>query len=423
MRTAGLEREHAVAHAERAPAGGDAPALLVEALAGERAPARVGDRQLVHVARRSRAPGSCPAPRRGTRCRRSRARAAPGTSISTSNSCDARLGHRDPVGDRRGGGGRGNTLGMAGQDSSVPARVVTVSVDLDPVECYWRIHALPARRPSARAPRSCAAACRASPSCSRATACARRSSSSARDLDEDAEGRRAARRAGARRPRAGQPHATRTRTTSCAWAAARIADEIDRAHGAIGACAGTPPVGFRAPGYEISADVIDRAARARLPLRLVGVPVGAVLRRQGAGHGRRCALVGRQSGSVLGSPRVLLAPRAPVSARRRARRTGRGGADIVELPMAVTPVARLPVIGTSLVTAPALAAPPPRRGGAARAVLQPRAARHRPAPTPTPTRSRPRSSPASPTCAARWRTSWPRSTIRWPPPAPPAPVS
>src|SRR5665811_1622265 len=36
-----------------------------------------------------------------------------------------------------------------------------------------------------------------------------------------------------------------------------IAAEIDAAHGAIGACAGRAPVGFRAPGYNVSSDVID----------------------------------------------------------------------------------------------------------------------------------------------------------------------
>ena len=63
-------------------------------------------------------------------------------------------------------------------------------------------------------------------------------------------------------------------------------------------------------------------------------------------------LVGRKSGSMLDTPRVLAAPRAPY--RPAAGAPYRAGAlDIVELPMAVTPLARLPVIGTSLVTAPA----------------------------------------------------------------------
>ena len=95
---------------------------------------------------------------------------------------------------------------------------------------------------------------------------------------------------------------------------ARIDDEIDRAHAAIGACAGTPPVGFRAPGYEIAADVID-ALQAR------GYRYDSSVFPSATYYGAKALVmaamraVGRQSGSVLGSPRVLLAPRAPVPAR------------------------------------------------------------------------------------------------------------
>src|SRR5437763_13394359 len=46
-----LFRSHAVAHAERRPAGAHAPALLVQALGGQSAAARVGDRQAIDDAR------------------------------------------------------------------------------------------------------------------------------------------------------------------------------------------------------------------------------------------------------------------------------------------------------------------------------------------------------------------------------------
>ena len=134
-------------------------------------------------------------------------------------------------------------------------------------------------------------------------------------------------------------------------APARIADEIDRAHAAIGACAGTPPVGFRAPGYEIAAEA-HRALRARgyrydssvFPSRRYYGAKALVMAAMRA--------VGRPSGSVLGNPRVLLAPRHPYRpGGGRALPAGRRG--ILELPIAVTPVARLPVIGTSLILRPA----------------------------------------------------------------------
>src|SRR5262249_13167997 len=62
-------------------------------------------------------------------------------------------------------------------------------------------------------------------------------------------------------------------------------------------------------------------------------------------------VVGRKSGSVLGDPRVLLAPRAPYRPAPGAPYRG-GGAGILELPITVTPIAPLPGIGTSLTRAP-----------------------------------------------------------------------
>ena len=133
-------------------------------------------------------------------------------------------------------------------------------------------------------------------------------------------------------------------------------------------------------------------------------------------------VVGRESGSVLGNPRVLLAPRAPYRPAAGAPYRA-GGAGILELPIAVTGLARLPVIGTSLILAPAWL-----RARMVAAALR--------APlfnlelhgidlcdADRPTTSPPRWSPASPICAARSPTSSPPSTRRCPSPAPPAPAS
>jgi len=62
-------------------------------------------------------------------------------------------------------------------------------------------------------------------------------------------------------------------------------------------------------------------------------------------------VVGRKSGSFLGSPRVLMAPRRPYRPSAGAPYR-KGELDIVELPMAVTRWLRWPVIGTGLITAP-----------------------------------------------------------------------
>ena len=99
-------------------------------------------------------------------------------------------------------------------------------------------------------------------------------------------------------------------------------------------------------------------------------------------------------------PAVLRAPLGPP--RQRRPRLTAGGAGIVELPMAVTPVAAAaghrhqpgaaPEWLRRRLVAAALRAP----------LLQPRAARHRSVRRRRPTRSRRRWSRANPTCAGRW---------------------
>jgi peptidoglycan-N-acetylglucosamine deacetylase len=239
---------------------------------------------------------------------------------------------------------------MAGQDSSVPARLVSVSVDLDAVACYYRIHAL-AGAPSEAARTAVLRRCLPR----FAELFARHGVRATffvvgQDLDDDAEGRRLL----AELARDGHELASHTHTHPYDFVRlgrARIDDEIDRAHAAIAACAGTPPVGFRAPGYEITGDVIDalqtRGYRYDSSVFPSATYYGAKALVMGA-----MRAVGRVSGSVLGSPSVLLAPRHPY--RPAAAVPYRAGsANIVELPIAVTPVARLPVIGTSLILAPA----------------------------------------------------------------------
>ena len=130
----------------------------------------------------------------------------------------------------------------------------------------------------------------------------------------------------------------------------QIAVELDRAHAAIAAATGQPPVGFRAPGYEISAELIDllcergyrydSSAFPAIPYYLAKAAVMAAIR-----------VTGRASGSILGSPKVLGAPRSPYRPAALAPYR-RGDRPIVELPVTVTPALRLHVIGTMLVISP-----------------------------------------------------------------------
>jgi len=228
-------------------------------------------------------------------------------------------------------------------------KVVSVSVDLDPVECYWRIHALPGA-PPAQARHAILRRCLPR----FAELFARHGARAtffvvARDLDEDAEGRALLGQL------ARDGHELASHTYSHPYDLVRlpsdaIAAEIDRAHGLIGACAGAAPCGFRAPGYAVSGEVIDllRARAYRYDSSAFpSLPYyGAKAAVMGA-----MRLLGRRSGSMLDTPRVLAAPRAPYRPAPGAPYE-EGALDIVELPMTVTPFARLPVFGTSLVTAP-----------------------------------------------------------------------
>jgi peptidoglycan/xylan/chitin deacetylase (PgdA/CDA1 family) len=236
---------------------------------------------------------------------------------------------------------------MAAQDSA--DRLCCVSVDLDAIACYYRIHALPGAPPASVRfailrrclPRFAELFARHGVRATFFVVGA--------DLGDDAEGRAAL----AALARNGHELASHTHTHPYDFirlGAARIADEIDRAHAAIGDCAGTPPVGFRAPGYEISAAAIevlqargyryDSSVFPSVPYYGAKAAVMGVMR-----------VAGRASGSMLGNPRVLLAPRVPYRPAAGAPYRA-GGAGILELPIAVTPFTRLPVIGTSLILAP-----------------------------------------------------------------------
>jgi peptidoglycan/xylan/chitin deacetylase (PgdA/CDA1 family) len=229
---------------------------------------------------------------------------------------------------------------MAGQDSA-NQRVVAVSVDLDAVACYYRIHALPGAPPE-RARFAVLRRC-----LPRFAELFARHGVRATffvvggDLDEDAEGRALL----AELARSG--HELASHTHSHPYDFVRLGDpaiaaEIDRAHAAIAACAGAAPVGFRAPGYEISERALDllRAREYQYDSSLLPSPpyYGAKALVMAA-----MRLRGRSSGSILGNP---AAPFGRVRPHRLA-----GGA-LVELPITVSPLARVPVIGTTLVLAP-----------------------------------------------------------------------
>ncbi len=136
-------------------------------------------------------------------------------------------------------------------------------------------------------------------------------------------------------------------------ALSEIRDEVSRGDEAIENAIGQRPSGFRAPGYTLSAGLYrvleergyayDSSTFPAAPYYLAKAGVMGALR-----------LAGRPSRAILDSPRVLTAP-------RRAYRPDpndpyrRGNGEVFELPIAVEPISRLPFIGTFAVALPGTA--------------------------------------------------------------------
>ena len=237
-------------------------------------------------------------------------------------------------------------------------RVCAISIDLDGIACYYRIHGLGAspvelehvilERALPRAAQLFAARG------IRVTWFV-----VGRDADgELAAGDRAARQANAARLRAlgARGDELGNHSYSHPYELARltpadVASEIDGCDRVLRAITGRPPHGFRAPGYDLSPAMLDHLARLgyRYDSSLFPAPgyyaakaaVMAVL-----------AARGRPSGAVMTNPRALGAPADPYRPAMTAP-WRRGQAPLVELPVAVTPWLRLPAIGTSLIVAPA----------------------------------------------------------------------
>lgn len=134
------------------------------------------------------------------------------------------------------------------------------------------------------------------------------------------------------------------------WSEARISADLLAAEEAISAAVGERPVGVRAPGYTLS-PALYRAAEARGYLYgSSAFPAAPYYLAKAAVMGA-LALRGTPSRAVLDSPRVLLAPRAPYRPSRD-RPYARGEGRLLELPMTVAPFTRFPFIGTFAVTLP-----------------------------------------------------------------------
>ena len=230
-----------------------------------------------------------------------------------------------------------------------------VSIDVDPIPCYYRIHGLdPAAAP---ADLRDLVARRALPRFAELFASRGIAATFfvvAEDIDTRALGGSA--RATAARyadlVRAGHElgsHSYSHPYDLARWPAARARDEIQRAHDLLGGLAGRVR-GFRAPGYDVSPAMVDELLRLgyRYDSSIFPAP-GYYAAKAVVMAAMRAA--GRRSGAVLTDPRALFAPATPYRPSARAP-WRRGDADLLELPVAVTPIVRAPAIGTSLLLAP-----------------------------------------------------------------------
>jgi len=220
-------------------------------------------------------------------------------------------------------------------------RLAAVSVDLDEIPCYAAIHGLPS--PPAHAAR--AIYDKALPRLERlfesegipATFFAIGS-----DLDETNAARLAS------LARAGHEianHSFGHRYDLTRLDRASIRREIERGMDAIERACGVRPEGFRAPGYTITDTVFEVLEELGVAYDSSVFPCPAYYAPKAAVIGA-LELLGRPSRSIVDDPRVLSAPADPY---RVGRPYWRRGGGMLELPIGVTRLLRLPYIGTSVV--------------------------------------------------------------------------
>ncbi len=230
-----------------------------------------------------------------------------------------------------------------------------VSIDVDPIPCYYRIHGLDA----GAAPRELrdVVARRALPRF--AELFERRGIAAtffvvAEDIDDGALGRmaRGTRATYADLVRAGHElgsHSYSHPYDLARWPRDRAGDEIRRAHDLVGELAGRVR-GFRAPGYDLSPAMVEELLELGYLYDSSLFPAPGYYAAKAVIMAAMRA-VGRASGAVLTSPRARVAPASPYRPSARAP-WRRGNAELIELPVAVTPFVRAPAIGTSLLLAP-----------------------------------------------------------------------
>jgi peptidoglycan/xylan/chitin deacetylase (PgdA/CDA1 family) len=132
---------------------------------------------------------------------------------------------------------------------------------------------------------------------------------------------------------------------------AEIEADLRRAHRVLSEVAGRPVVGFRAPGYNTTPAMLETLVELGYVYDSSLLPSPAYFLARAAAIARY-AVGRRPSASLVGDPRAFAGPLGPYRTTPRApwRRVASG--PLVELPMAVEPMSRCPIIGTSWVLFP-----------------------------------------------------------------------
>lgn len=232
-----------------------------------------------------------------------------------------------------------------------------VSIDLDGLACYYRIHGLGASPPELEH----VILERALPRAAKLFADKGLHVTwfvVGRDADADAAlPDRSARAANATRLR--ELHARGdelgNHSYSHPYELARLTPEVIDAEIAEGdrvlrAITGVPVRGFRAPGYDVSPAMLDALATRGYRYDSSVFPAPGYYAAKAAVMAA-LAVLRRPSGAVMTNPRLLASPSEPYRPAMTAP-WRRGQAPLVELPIAVTPWTRIPAIGTSLLSFP-----------------------------------------------------------------------
>jgi peptidoglycan/xylan/chitin deacetylase (PgdA/CDA1 family) len=123
-----------------------------------------------------------------------------------------------------------------------------------------------------------------------------------------------------------------------------IRRQVEEGANAIEDAVGERPVGFRAPGYTITDEVVSVLVELGVEYDSSVFPCPAYWGAK-ATKLAAIALRGRSSRSILDTPTVLLAPTRPY---RVGKPYWRRGAGLLEVPVQVTRGLRLPFFGTSV---------------------------------------------------------------------------